>query len=52
MTWEDKFMRKWWKRNRSYWNQLRTDKKQARRKFRHMMNAEGAKRDGIEELSL
>ena len=36
MTFEDRFIRKWWKRNHSYWNEVRRDKRASRRKFRHM----------------
>ena len=37
MTFEDRFIRKWWKRNRSYWNEVKSEKRQSRRKFRRMM---------------
>lgn len=39
MTFEDKFARRWWKRNHSYWNEVRSEKKQSRRKFRRIMNS-------------
>ena len=34
VTFESKFIRKWWKRNRSYRNEVRSEKKRSRRKFR------------------
>ena len=36
MTFEDRFIRKWWKRNHSYWNEVKSEKRQSRRKFRRM----------------
>ncbi len=36
VTFEDKFIRKWWKRNRSYRNEVRGEKKRSKRKFRRL----------------
>ena len=52
MTFEDRFDSKyacWVINNRKAW---RFWKRKNRKDFRRMMNAEGAKHDGIEELSL
>ena len=47
LTSEDKFARRWWKRNRSYRNEIRAEKKHNAKKFRLMMKSELRKENKV-----
>jgi len=45
MTWEDRFARRWWKRNRSYRNEIRSEKRTNAKKYRLFMKKEMRKEE-------
>lgn len=45
LTSEDKFARKWWKRNRSYRNEIRSEKRVNVKRYRLLMKSEMRKEE-------